>query len=73
MNFIVVGVIAPIAYFLLRMFVKRLVQNFILNAKKNSKVAEVQECQKCGVFKSIDDLTEKDNALSVKIIAQNEQ
>ena len=66
MNFIVVGVIAPIAYFLLRMFVKRLVQNFILNAKKNSKVAEVQECQKCGVFKSVDDLTEKDNAFICK-------
>ena len=66
MNFIVVGVIAPIAYFLLRIFVKRLVQNFILNAKKNSKVAEVQECQKCGVFKSVDDLTEKDNAFICK-------
>ena len=66
MNFIVVGVIAPIAYFLLRMFVKRLVQNFIFNAKKNSKVAEVQECQKCGVFKSVDDLTEKDNAYICK-------
>ena len=66
MNFIVVGVIAPIAYFLLRMFVKRLVQNFILNAKKNSKVAEVQECQKCGVFKSVDDLTKKDNAFICK-------
>ncbi len=66
MNFIVVGVIAPIAYFLLRMFVKRLVQNIILNAKKNSKVAEVQECQKCGVFKSVDDLTEKDNAFICK-------
>ena len=66
MNFIVVGVIAPIAYFLLRMLVKRLVQNFILNAKKNSKVAEVQECQKCGVFKSIDDLTEKDNTFMCK-------
>ena len=66
MNYIVVGVIAPIAYFLLRMFVKRLVQNFILNAKKNSKVAEVQECQKCGVFKSVDDLTEKDNAFICK-------
>ena len=66
MNFIVVGVIAPIAYFLLRMFVKRLVQNFILNAKKNSKVAEVQECQKCGEFKSVDDLTEKDNAFICK-------
>ncbi len=66
MNFIVVGVIAPIAYFLIRIFVKRLVQNFILNAKKNSKVAEVQECQKCGVFKSVDDLTEKDNAYICK-------
>ena len=66
MNFIVVGVIAPIAYFLLRMLVKRLIENFILNAKKNSKVAEVQECQKCGVFKSVDDLTEKDNAYICK-------
>jgi len=66
MNFIVVGVIAPIAYFLLRMFVKRLVQNFIINAKKNSKVAEVQECQKCGIFKSINDLTEKDGAFICK-------
>ena len=66
MNFIVVGVIAPIAYFLLRVFVKRLVQNFILNAKRNSKVAEVQECQKCGVFKSINDLTEKDNIFICK-------
>ena len=66
MNFIVVGVIAPIAYFLIRMFVKRLVQNFILNAKKNSKVSEVQECQKCGVFKSIDDLIERDNTFICK-------
>ena len=66
MNFIVVGVIAPIAYFLLRLFVKRLVQKFILNAKRNSKVAEVQECQKCGVFKSINDLTEKDNIFICK-------
>ena len=66
MNFIVVGVIAPIAYFLIRIFVKRLVQNFILNAKKNSKVAEVQECHKCGVFKSVDDLIEKDNAYICK-------
>lgn len=66
MNFIVVGVIAPIAYFLLRVFVKRLVQNFILNAKRNSKVAEVQECQKCGVFKSINDLIEKDNTFICK-------
>ena len=66
MNFIVVGVIAPIAYFLLRMYVKRLIQNFILNAKRNSKVAEVQKCQKCGVFKSIDDLTEKDNTFICK-------
>ena len=66
MNFIVVGVIAPIAYFLLRMFVKRLIQNFILNARRNSKVAEVQECQKCGVFKSINDLIEKDNTFICK-------
>tara|TARA_B100000989_G_scaffold118290_1_gene87087 strand:- start:606 stop:821 length:216 start_codon:yes stop_codon:yes gene_type:complete len=66
MNFIVVGVIAPIAYFLLRMFVKRLIQNFILNSRRNSKVAEVQECQKCGVFKSINDLTEKDNIFICK-------
>ena len=66
MNFIVVGVIAPIAYFLLRMFVKRLIQNFILNSKRNSKVAEVQECQKCGVFKSINDLIEKDNTFICK-------
>ena len=67
MNFIVVGVIAPIAYFLLRMFVKRLIQNFILNAKRNSKVAEVQECQKCGVFKSVNDLTEEDNIFICKV------
>jgi len=66
MNFIVVGVIAPIAYFLLRMFVKRLIQNFILNSRRNSKVAEVQECQKCGVFKSINDLIEKDNTFICK-------
>jgi formylmethanofuran dehydrogenase subunit E len=66
MNFIVVGVIAPIAYFLIRILVKRLVQNFILNAKKNSKVAEVQVCQKCGVFKSTNDLTEKNNTFICK-------
>ena len=66
MNFIIVGVIAPNAYFLIRMFVKRLIQNFILNTRKNSKVAEVQECQKCGVFKSINDLIEKDNTFICK-------
>lgn len=62
MNFIVVGVIAPLAYFLLRLLIKTVVQNFIINIKKNSKVAEVIECQKCGVFKPLSELKKIDSS-----------
>ena len=62
MNFIVVGVIAPIAYFLLRMFVKRLVQNFILNAKK------IVRLQKCKSVKSVDNVISANKALKPKAL-----
>lgn len=56
MNFIVVGVIAPLAYFLLRLVIKSLVQNFIMNLNRKSNVAEVKECKNCGVFKPVKEL-----------------
>mgnify|MGYP001175796889 FL=1 len=50
MNFLIFGVIAPTAYFLLRFFIKKLVMNFIQNAKKNSNVKNMSRCEKCDTF-----------------------
>ena len=72
MNFIVVGVIAPLAYFLLRLLIKSVVQNFIINIKKNSKVAEVIECQKCGVFKPASELKKIDSSYQCRKNCSNE-
>ena len=38
MNFLIAGVIAPIAYFLIRYIVKRFVMSLIASAKTNSNV-----------------------------------
>ena len=50
MNFIVVGVLAPIAYFLIRLLVKKLVINFIQNLKRNSGVKDMAKCEVCNTY-----------------------
>ena len=50
MNFIIAGVLAPLAYFLLRLFFKSLVMSFINKAKAQSGVKEMVSCSSCGVF-----------------------
>ena len=56
MNFIVFGVIAPIAYFFLRFLIKRLVINFLQSAKRNSGIKEMAKCVNCGMFVSEEDV-----------------
>ena len=56
MNFIVFGVIAPIAYFFLRFLIKRLVINFIQSAKRNSDIKDMTKCENCGTFISEEDV-----------------
>ena len=56
MNFIVFGVIAPIAYFLLRFLIKRLVINFLQSAKRNSDIKDMTKCENCGMFISEEDV-----------------
>ena len=56
MNFIVFGVIAPIAYFFLRFLIKRLVINFLQSAKRNSGVKNMIKCENCGIFISEQDI-----------------
>tara|TARA_B100000614_G_C14440017_1_gene449812 strand:- start:415 stop:633 length:219 start_codon:yes stop_codon:yes gene_type:complete len=72
MNFILVGVIAPLAYFLLRLVIKSAVQNFILNLNRKSNVAEVKECQNCGVFKPIREMKRVDNSFQCLDKCSNE-
>tara|TARA_Y100001935_G_C17251092_1_gene481024 strand:- start:478 stop:696 length:219 start_codon:yes stop_codon:yes gene_type:complete len=50
MNFIFVGVLAPLAYFLIRLLVKKLVVNFIKNMKKNTGVKNMAQCEVCNTF-----------------------
>ena len=56
MNFIVFGVLAPVAYFLLRFFIKKLVMNFLQSAKRNSDIKNMVKCENCGMFISEEDV-----------------
>ena len=56
MNFVVFGVIAPIAYFFLRFLIKKLVINFLQNAKRNSGIKNMIKCENCGIFISEQDI-----------------
>ena len=56
MNFIVFGVVAPIAYFILRFLVKRLVMNFLQNLKRNTNIKNMTKCENCGTFISEEDI-----------------
>ena len=56
MNFIVFGVVAPIAYFILRFLVKRLVKNFLQNLKRNTNIKNMTKCENCGIFISEEDI-----------------
>ena len=56
MNFIVYGVVAPVAYFFLRFLIKKLVINFLQNAKKNSDIKNMIKCENCGMFISEEDV-----------------
>ena len=56
MNFIVFGVVAPIAYFILRFLVKRLVMNFLENLKRNTNIKNMTKCENCGIFISEEDI-----------------
>ena len=56
MNFIVFGVAAPIAYFILRFLVKRLVMNFLQNLKRNTNIKNMTKCENCGIFISEEDI-----------------
>ncbi len=54
MNFVVFGVIAPIAYFVIRHLVKSLVINFLQGLKRNSDIKNMIRCDNCGKFVSED-------------------
>ena len=49
MNFIVVGVIAPLAYFLLRLAAKRIVM-MILKQFNKPEVNTLISCENCGTY-----------------------
>ena len=63
MNFLIAGVIAPIAYFLIRYIVKRFVMSLIASAKTNSNVKNMIQCEKCKMFLDEDELFEKNGKL----------
>ena len=56
MNFIVFGVVAPVAYFFLRFLIKKLVMNFLQSAKRNSDRKNMIKCENCGMFISEEDV-----------------
>ena len=56
MNFIVFGVVAPIAYFILRSLVKRLVMNFLQKLKRRTNIKNMTKCENCGTFISEEDI-----------------
>ena len=60
MNFLIFGVLAPVAYFLLRFFIKKLVMNFIQNAQRNSNIKNMSKCEKCDTFMHEDELNNID-------------
>ena len=63
MNFLIAGVIAPIAYFLIRYIVKRFVMSLIASAKTDSNVKNMIQCEKCKMFLDEDELFEKNGKL----------
>ena len=56
MNFIVFGVVAPIAYFILRSLVKRLVMNFLQKLKRRTNIKNMTKCENCEMFFSEEDI-----------------
>ena len=56
MNFIVFGVVAPVAYFFLRFLIKKLVINFLQSAKRNVDIKNMIKCENCGMFISEEDV-----------------
>ena len=50
MSFLIAGVLAPIAYFLVRFIVKKLVMSLIASSNSNSNVKNVGQCTKCKTF-----------------------
>ena len=66
MNFLIAGVIAPIAYFLIRYIVKSFVMSLIASAKTNSNVKNMVQCEKCKMFLDEDELFEKNGKLLCK-------
>ena len=60
MNFLIFGVLIPVFYFLLRFFIKKLVMNFIQNAKRNSNVKNMSRCEKCDTFIHEDEIIIRD-------------
>ena len=63
MNFLIAGVIAPIAYFLIRFIVKRFVMSLIASAKSNSNVKNMLQCENCKMFLDESELFEKNGRL----------
>ena len=63
MNFLIAGVIAPIAYFLIRYIVKRFVMSLIASAKNNSNVKNMAQCEECKLFLDEDKLVEKNGRM----------
>jgi len=66
MNFLIAGVIAPIAYFLIRFIVKRFVMNIIASAKNSSNVKNMRQCENCKMFLDESELSEKNGRLLCK-------
>ena len=60
MNFLIFGVLITVFYFLLRFFIKKLVMNFIQNAKRNSNVKNMSRCEKCDTFIHEDEIIIRD-------------
>lgn len=56
MNLVVFGVVAPIAYLILRLLVKRLVLNFLQNLKRNSNIKNMTKCENCEMFFSEEEI-----------------
>ena len=63
MSFLIAGVLAPIAYFLVRFIVKKLVMSLIASSNSNSNVKNVGQCTKCKTFLDEKELFEKNGRL----------
>jgi len=63
MSFLIAGVLAPIAYFLVRFIVKKLVMSLIASSNSNSNVKNVVQCTKCKTFLDEKELFEKNGRL----------